>query len=180
MTRRRAAAELHVMRHVDSGPQIQRAEAQSAPGRPFLLSLVAGILIIQAWILPIFFAFTLFSAADSPVAINGVQVPIGEVRVQLLVMFVLWFALAAYAGPGLWRGNAKARSIFFAAFVVVEGAALVMTLAQHQGVEGLIAAAIYASLSNALVCIVLGWYLYMKPNVRAFFERKSSGVAGAA
>jgi hypothetical protein len=144
------------------------------------LGLVAGILIIQAWTLPIFFVFTLFSAADSPVVINGAQLPIGEVRVELLVMFVLWFALAAYAGPGLWRGNAKARNTFFAALVVIEVAAVVMTLAQHQGVEGLIVAAIYASLSNVLVCILVGWYLYMKPNVRAYFERKSSGVAGAA
>jgi hypothetical protein len=169
-----------VMRHMGREPRIQHTDLRQALRRPFLLGIVAAILIIQAWFLPVFFVFILFSASDFPVVFNGVEVPIGEVRLQILVMSVLWFALAAYAGPGLRRGSAKARNVFFATFVVVEAIAVVMTLADHQGVSGLIVAAIYAGLSSVIVCVVVGWYLYMKPNVRAFFERESSGIANAA
>ena len=169
-----------VMRHMASETQHDPLLAPQKPRRPLLLGLFAALLTAQAAILPILAVGSLLSASDSVVAYNGVEVPAGEVRLLELGAFALWFIFAVYVGPGLWRGIAMARRVFFATSVVAAVVGVATTIVVYQGKSGLFVAAGYVGISNLVGCGVVGWYLYIKPNVRAFFERKSSRTANAA
>jgi hypothetical protein len=168
-----------VMRHMPKESQLQDLQP-SPPRRPFLLGLFSGALTLQAVFLPLIVVFTLVSASDSVVVYNGVQTTMGEVRLKMVGVLVLWFVFAAYFGPALWRGSATARRALLATCLVAAVAGLVTTFLAYQGKSGLVVAAIYVGVSNLIGCAIFWWYLYMKPNVREFFERRSARVAGAA
>lgn len=149
------------------------------PKRPLLLGVFAAVLTLQAVFLPVLGVVTLLSASDSIVVYNGVEVPMSEVRLKLFGMLLLWFALAVYVGPGLWRGRAMAREVLFGICLVAAVAGLVMTFVTFQGRSGLVVATGYVGVSSLIGCCIVRWYLYMKPNVREFFERRSNLVANA-
>jgi hypothetical protein len=167
------------MRHMHSEAQLQQSRS-GLRRRPFLLGLFAGALTLQAVFLPVIALFVLFSASDSVVIYNGVESPMGEVRLKALATLVVWFAFAVYFGPGLWRGSAMARRAFLVACVVAAVVGLVGTFVAHQGKPGLVGATTYVGISNLVGCGIFYWYLYLKPNVREFFERTSTGIASAA
>lgn len=126
--------------------------------RPFLLGLFAFVLSGQVVVLPIVFIAFLLIPSDSPVNFNGVDVPMGEVRLEMLATMVIWFALAGFVGPGLWKGRPTARHV---AFGMYAGSGLVLMLVQPT----------WSNLFCAIFgCLAVGGYLYAKPNVRTFFE----------
>jgi peptidoglycan/LPS O-acetylase OafA/YrhL len=126
--------------------------------RPFIIGAFALILSGQALLLPIIFVVLLLMPSTSPVTYNGVGTSIGEVRLQLLSALGIWFAFAAYVGPGLWKGNPIARHVAFATYA---GLPLIF-FAFHQA---------WKEIPWLLICCaVVGGYLYVKPNVREFFE----------
>jgi hypothetical protein len=168
-----------VMRHMVNASHLQQLQLRS-PRRPFLVTLFAGALTLQAVLLPIMAVFTFVSAPDSVVMYNGVQTTMGEVRLKILGVLVVWFVFAAYFGPALWRGSAKARRAFFGTCLVAAFAGLVGTFVTYQGKSGLIGATAYVGVTNLIGCGVFWWYLYVKPNVREFFERRSGRIADAA
>jgi hypothetical protein len=103
-------------------------------------------------------------SGDTVGTFNGVERPYHEVRVELLAFLGFWSAVCAYVGPGLWHGRSNARHAAFAIYVFVP---LVMLI-----IDGLL-----NKLPVVLLCwAAVGWYLYLKPNVRAFFERSNSIV----
>ena len=58
---------------------------------------------------------------------------------------------------------------------------MVMTVTHPEGVSGLIVAAILPDLlANVIGCVIVGWYLYLKPNVQGVLWARSSGIANAA
>ncbi len=126
--------------------------------RPFVLGVFAFILSAQALLLPIMFLVFLLTPSTSPITYNGVEVPMGEVRLEVLGTILIWFAFAAYVGPGLWKGNPMARHVAFATYAVVP----LIYITFHQAwteIPWLI-----------LCCAIVGGYLYAKPNVCDFFE----------
>jgi hypothetical protein len=50
----------------------------------------------------------------------------------------------------------------------------------NQGKSGVVVATTYVGLSNLIACCIFWWYLYIKPNVREFFERRPTEIASAA
>ena len=151
-----------------------------ALARPFLLSLFAGALIVQAALLPLFALFAVLSSSDSVVIYNGVEAAMGEVRWKILGMLVVWFALAACFGLGLWRGSAMARRAFLATCFLLAVAGLVATFLQYKGTSDIGVALAYVGLADIIGCALFWWYLYMKPNVREFFEHRTTRIASAA
>ena len=130
--------------------------------RPFVLRVFAFILCGQALLLPILFLAVLLTPATSPVNYNGVEVPIGDVRFQMLGSMLVWFAIAAYIGPGLWRGNPIARHVAFGTYVAIP---LAMVIAYRR----------WSEISWLIFCyLIVGTYLYAKPNVRRFFQSDES------
>ena len=126
--------------------------------RPFVLGVFAFILSVQAIILPILLFIVLLSPSDWPVNYNGVEVPLGDVRLTILGTMLVWFAFAAYVGPGLWKGKPMARHVAFGTYVAVP---LVMISVYQQ----------WSEIPWAIICyLIVGGYLYAKPNVRLFFE----------
>jgi hypothetical protein len=129
----------------------------------------AGFLTAQAVLLPVMAVVTLFVPLDQ-----------GQSKLQTVGILGVWFAFAAYFGPGLWRGSALARRAFFAMCLVAAAAGVVATFVEYQGTSGLVVATSYVGLSNLIGCGIFWWYLYMKPNVREFFEHRSTRIASAA
>jgi hypothetical protein len=73
-------------------------------------------------------------------------------------MLLVWFAFAAFVGPGLWRGNSRARDAAMILFVIALAAKLFVSQ-------------IYKDLPLDLAFVgLVAWYLYLKPNVVAFFH----------
>ncbi|RLA46150.1 MAG: hypothetical protein DRR42_18675 [Gammaproteobacteria bacterium] len=126
--------------------------------RPFVLAVIAVILSGQAVILPILFFIFVFSPSNSPITYNGEQVLMGQVRFEVVGTIMIWFAIAAYVGPGLWKGNPMARHVAFGTYA---GLPLIFIIVQQAWAE--IPWLIFC-------CAIVGWYLYVKPNVRGFFE----------
>ena len=126
--------------------------------RPFVLGFFSLILSLQAVVLPILLLVLLVTPASSPINYNGERVPIGTVRLEMLGIMLIWFVIAAFVGPGLWKGKPIARHVAFGAYV---GFGLILMIAQP-------------TWSNFLwvifCCLLVGGYLYAKPNVRSFFE----------
>lgn len=160
------------MRQMRSEPQAQRSRPVG-PKRPLILALFGGVLIAQAALLPVFAMVILVSASDSPFTYNGVEVALGEVRLKVLGMLVIWFIFAAYVGPGLWRGRIGARNVVLAAALVATIANLIVgaTNMRYQGNAGLLLAAGYVLGSALIPSGIVVWYLCFKSNVREFFER---------
>ena len=181
MTPRRAAAEPHVMRQMRNEPQVQEFRP-AVPKRPLLLGVFAGVLSAQAALLPVVALAVLFSASDSPFIYNGAEVALGEVRLQVLGIMVLWFAFAAYVGPGLWRGRAGARNAVLAVALVATIVNLVVGAAnvRYQGNAGLLLAAGYVLGSALIPAAIIVWYLCFKANVREFFAHRSRRIGAAA
>jgi hypothetical protein len=166
-----------VIRHMPNEGQVRQS---GSPRRPFFLGLFAGVLTLQAAILPVIVLIVLLTASDSVVVYNGIESPMREVRLKILGMLLGWLAFAAYFGPGLWRGSAIARRVFFALFLIASAASLGGTFVSYQGTSDLVVDTAQVGLSNVIGCAILWWYLYIKPNVREFFERKPTGIASAA
>lgn len=173
--------EALVMRRMRSEPQPQGFRPMG-PKRPLILGLFAGVLTAQAALLPVFAVVVLVSASDSPFTYNGVEVALGEVRLQVLGMLVLWFAFAAYVGPGLWRGRIGARNVVLAVTLVATIANLVVGAInlRYQGHVGLPLAAGYLLSSALIPAAILVWYLCFKSNVCEFFECRSRSRGAAA
>jgi hypothetical protein len=150
------------------------------PKRPFVLGLFAGGLIAQAVLLPIVIIVVLVSPSDTPVTYNGVEVLMGDVRLKLLGILVLWSTFAAYVGPGLWRGKPMTRTVVATTFVVAAVINLAVAVVTYPGKPGLLVAVGYVIASSLIGWGIVGWYLYLKPNVREFFERKSNRFSSAA
>jgi hypothetical protein len=143
------------MRHVPNEAQVQESQA-GPPRRPFLLGFFAAALTLQAAVLPFIALVVLFWASNSVFIYNGVASPMGEVRLKVLGTLVVWFAFAAYFGPGLWRGSATARRALFAACLAVAAAGVVATFVAYQGKSGLVVATAYVGLSNLIGCCIFG------------------------
>jgi hypothetical protein len=79
----------------------------------------------------------------------------------------------------LQRGRAIARNVAFGAFVVGAILQLADTVVTYSGKSGLLVAVGLAVVGNSVQCAVVGWYLYLKRNVREFFERESGHLADA-
>jgi hypothetical protein len=141
------------------------------------LGFFATVLTLQAVILPFIALLVLFWASDSVITYNGVASPMGEVRWKLLGILVAWFAFAAYFGPSLLRGSPIARRAFVVVCFVAAAAGPVGTFVAYRGEPGLLVAIAQVSLSNLMGCGIFWWYLYVKPNVRQFFERRPAGAA---
>jgi hypothetical protein len=126
--------------------------------RPFVLGFFALILSLQAVVLPILFFVFLVMPPTSPINYNGEDVPIGSVRLEMLATMSIWFAFAAYVGPGLWEGKPMARHVAFGTYVALP---LVMIIAYRQ----------WSEIPWLIFCsAIVGGYLYAKPNVHTFFE----------
>ena len=126
--------------------------------RPFVLGMFALIFWGQAVILPILFFMFLLAPSDSPVDVNGVDVPMGEIRLEALGTMLIYFAFVAYVGPGLWKGKPMARNIAFGTYVAIP---LIFIVASRE----------WGDLPWAIVCyLIVGGYLYAAPNVRRFFD----------
>ena len=126
--------------------------------RPFVLGVFAFILSGQAIILPMLFLGFLLTPSTSPINYNGVDVPMGEVRSELLGTMLIWFVFAAYIGPGLWKGKPMARHIAFGSYVSILS---IMIIVLRD----------WLVVPWAIVCVlIVGGYLYAKSNVRSFFE----------
>ena len=126
--------------------------------RPFVLGVFAFILSWQAMILPIVFLAFLLTPSTSPINYNGVDVPMGEVRFEVLGTMLIWFVFAAYVGPGLWKGKPMARHVAFGTYVSVS---LITIIVSKE----------WSEFPWAIFCyLIVGGYLYAKPNVRSFFE----------
>lgn len=131
--------------------------------RPFVLGVFAFILTGQAIILPILLLVALLTPSDSPVNYNGVDVPMGDVRFQMLGTMLVWFVFAGYVGPGLWRGKPMARDVAFGTYVAIP---LVLIVAHEQ----------WSEIPWAIFCYaIVGAYLYAKPNVRSWFDTYEPG-----
>lgn len=165
------------MRHMDGASRLQPQLTMQGPKRPLILGVVAAVLTVQALVLPILALVVLFAAADSPATYNGVEVTLGEVRLEVLGVLMVWFAFAAYVGPGLWQGKRTVRKVLFSVFVLTAVAGLVMTVSIYRGEPGFALVLAYEGVSNVFGCGLVGWYLFKKPNVREFFERGSNGFA---
>ena len=86
----------------------------------------------------------------------------GEVRFEVLGSMLIWFAFAAYVGPGLWKGKPMARHVAFGTYVAFP---LVMIIALKE----------WSVIPGTTICyIIVGGYLYAKPNVHNFFESYES------
>ncbi len=107
-------------------------------------------------LIPIFVA--IFATPDSTVQFIGDSMRIGDIRFRLLAVLLVWLALTIFVGVGLLRGNSIARHIFLIMLAVILMALIVM---RQRYVE------------LPIVFFVFGlatWYLYVRPNVRKFFE----------
>ena len=128
------------------------------PKRPLLLAIFSGIMIAQAvTVFPLLFFIIAISAGDSPITINGVERTLGDIRLPILaVLGTLWFGVWKI-GFGLWRGRRYARHAYFG--VILLSALLVALLSPPQ-----------AALAPVVLSVLfIGWYLYGKHNVKAFF-----------
>jgi len=126
--------------------------------RPFVLGFVSLILRLQAMMLPILLLVLLVAPSSSPINYNGERVPIGSVRLEMLAIMLIWFVFAAYIGPGLWKGKPIARHVAFGTYA---GFGLFLLLVQPTW---------FNLLWVIFCCLIVGGYLYAKPNVREFFE----------
>jgi len=138
-------------------------EAVQHRKRPFVLGLFALILSMQAVVVPIFIFVFLVMPPTSPINYNGQEIPIGSIRLEVLGMMVVWFAFAAYVGPGLWRGKPMARHVAFGTYVALS---LIAISAYRQWSEIPWLITFY---------LIVGGYLYGKLNVRTFFESYEPG-----
>jgi hypothetical protein len=162
------------------GQRFAELRRDIARKKPFLLGLIATVLTWQAAVLPILFVLFLFLPSDSPIRYNGVEQPLGEVRLRVLGMLLVWFVFAAYVGPGLLRGRAMARNAVFGAFVLGAILQLADTVVTYDGKSGLLVAVSFVVVESLIQCAFVGWYLYLKPNVRGFFDHESGQLADAA
>jgi hypothetical protein len=126
--------------------------------RPFVLGFFSLILSLQAVVLPILLVALLLTPSSSPITYNGELVPIGSVRLEMLAIMMIWFAFAAFVGPGLWKGKLIARHVAFGTYA---GFGLILAIVQWTWSE---------LFWVVFCCLIVGGYLYAKPNVRAFFE----------
>ena len=114
-------------------------------------------------LLPILFLIFLLTPSTSLINYNGVDVPMGDVRFEVLGTMLIWFVFAAYVGPGLWIGKPTARHVAFGTYVALP---LVIIVALKA----------WSDIPWSIVCdLIVGGYLYAKPNVRNFFETYESG-----
>ena len=153
---------------------------KARPARPFVLGLSAAVLTAQAVVLAVMFVFTLFAPSDVPVTVNGVRSTFGEERLTLLGMLAVWIAFAGYVGPGLWRGRKKIRDFVAGVFVSIAVVDLAKTGVTYYGTSGFWVALAFVGANNLLGCAIVGWYLYRRPNVRAFFERGTKSPASSS
>ena len=169
------------MRQMRSESQPQKFRL-TGPTRPFILGLFAGVLTVQAALLPVIAVVVLFSASDSQFTYNGEEVALGEVRLRVLGMLMLWFAFAAYVGPGLWRGKVGARNVVLGVVLVATIANLVVGAikVRSQGNVGFLLAAGYVLSSALFPAAIFVWYLCFKSNVREFFKYRSRNLSAAA
>jgi formate hydrogenlyase subunit 4 len=126
------------------------------------------------------FIIFLLLPADSPMNYNGNEVLVGDVRVKILAMAAIWFWVAAYLGPQLRKGRAKARDIAFGVFVVSAVIDVVVTAMEYRNTPGVLVTVIVMFTWNSFWCAICAWYLYRKPNVRAFFGGNSTSVVEVA
>ena len=86
----------------------------------------------------------------------------GDVRLQMLGTMLIWFVFAAYLGPGLLKGKPMARHVAFGTYITIP---LVLIIAFRQ----------WSEIPWAILCyLIVGTYLYAKPNVCTFFESYES------
>jgi hypothetical protein len=154
--------------------------AGKRPPTPFLVWLVAAILTAQAVLAPLMFIIFLLLPANSPVNYNGNDALVGDVRPKILTMAAIWFAVAAYLGPQLRKGRARARDIAFGVFVVSAVIGVVGTAMEYRDTPGVLVTVIVMFTWNSFWCGICAGYLYRKPNVRAFFRGNSASVIEVA
>lgn len=126
--------------------------------RPLIVGMVALIFSVQAILLPILFVAFLLLPSTATMMYNGAEVAVGEKRLEVIGAMLLTFAFVAYVGPGLWRGRPTARSVAFGVYAGLPTILLVMERAWTT-LPWLVAC-----------CAIVGYYLYLKPNVRDFFS----------
>ena len=124
------------------------------------LFLVIAVLFIGAQICALFAALyiAILATPESTFQITDEAMVVGDVRTELVVVLVLWLAISAYVGLGLWRGNSIARHIFFGTLVAI---LLIETFIRRAFIELPLV---------ALTCGIVAWYFYARPNVKQYFE----------
>ena len=126
--------------------------------RPFVLGLFGFVLTAQSVLSVILFFVFAVAPSDSVGNFMGEERPIGEVRFEVLAMLVIFSVAAWFTGRGLWKGNPIIRNMVFGLLIVL----LILTTIESGA---------YEQVPADLVAIALiGWYLYLKPNVSDFFS----------
>jgi len=126
--------------------------------RPLVLGFFSLILSLQAIVLPILLLVFLVTPSSSLIDYNGEQVPIGSIRLEMLATMLIWFAFAAFVGPGLWKGKPIARHVAFGTYA---GFGVFLMFMQPT----------WSNFLWVVFCfLIVGGYLYAKRNVRVFFE----------
>ena len=133
--------------------------------RPFVLGFFALILSMQAIVLPILIVVLLLTPSTSPINYNGLEVPIGTVRLEMLAIMLVWLVFAAFLGPGLWKGKPVARHVAFGTYA---GFGLILVTIQRTWPN---------LIWVAFCCLIVGGYLYAKRNVRSWFDSYEPGGA---
>ena len=135
--------------------------ANDGPERPFLIGMVAILMIGQAFLCPAFFLIFLSMTPDGVDLESLGSQSFEQFKSDMIWMSVKWFFIAGILGPLLWMGKPMARHLLFSLCVLpllIE----VVRIRQWAGVIPVLIAA-----------LVVGGYLYRKSNVRLFFQPRT-------
>ena len=128
------------------------------------LSLFAGV---------IFLATLLFAPFDAgSFSIDGESVSGPEFLRRAGWLFAIVGGILVAIGVGLWRNHTWVRRVMLAYWVVVP---LIASADGSSSTEDFVVAVVLAILCGGIA----GWYLYRKPNVRAYFEAQQSVAPGS-
>jgi len=116
------------------------------------------IIAVQICVLLIAIYIAIFATPESTFQITDESMVVGDVRMELFVVLVLWLAFTAYVGLGLWHGNSITRHVFVGSLVAI---LLIETFIRREFIELPLV---------VLTCGIVAWYFYAKPNVKQFFE----------
>ncbi len=129
--------------------------ATPTQSRPLFITIIALIFSAHALIVPFLFLFYSISSGDTTINRSGMPVRVGDHRLQILAVLLLWEVLAISIAFGYWKGKQWSRHIIPTIHVV--------------GLVSLVNDRRPEVLFILLYVALIFWYFYGKANVKKYF-----------